>query len=79
MSRALSKQILILESGDKHYTHVQNNPSSSWIITHNLEKYPSVHVVDTSKNVVLGEIIYNTINQITINFSAPFSGEAFLN
>lgn len=61
------------------YTHVQSVASSTWVITHNLGKFPSVMVIDSSGNVVVGEITYNSNNQITIQFSAPFAGKAYLN
>ena len=57
----------------------QGVPSATWIIQHNLNKYPSATVVDSGKNVNIGDITYDSKNQITIRFSAPFSGEAYLN
>ena len=57
----------------------QGVPSATWIIQHNLNKYPSATVVDSGKNVNIGDITYDSKNQITIRFSAPFSGKAFLN
>ena len=41
---------------DKTYRHPQIQASSSWIIVHNLDKYPSVTIVDSANNVVMGEI-----------------------
>lgn len=63
------------------YAHIHNQPSASaqWTITHNLGKYPSVSVVDSANNEVIGEVEYISDNQIVIKFSAPFSGKAFLN
>ena len=66
-------------STSETYTHVQSVASSTWVITHNLGKFPSVMVIDSSGNVVVGEITYNSNNQITIQFSAPFAGKAYLN
>ena len=57
----------------------QGVPSATWIIQHDLNKYPSATVVDSGKNVNIGDITYDSKNQITIRFSAPFSGEAYLN
>lgn len=63
------------------YAHIHNQSSASaqWTITHNLGKYPSVSVVDSANNEVIGEVEYVTDTQLTIKFSAPFSGKAFLN
>ncbi len=61
------------------YTFIQSSASSVWTIQHDLERHPSVTVVDSSGNVVVGYINYNNINQITLTFTAPFSGKAYLN
>ena len=66
-------------SGDKHYTHNQTSSLSTWSITHNLGKFPSVTVVDSANTVVVGEIEMININEIEITFSAGFSGKAYLN
>jgi hypothetical protein len=56
----------------------QDTPSSSWSINHSLGGFPSVSVVDSSNTLIFGEIIYNNTFNVTINFTAPFSGKAFL-
>ena len=57
----------------------QATPSSNWSITHNLNTYPSVTVVDSSGNVVIGAVTYINANQIAITFTSAFSGKAYLN
>ena len=64
---------------DKHYTHTQSVASASWTITHNLNKYPSVTVVDSAGSVVVGDVQYLSLNDVVITFSGPFSGTAYLN
>lgn len=65
---------------DKTYTHTQGTPASTWNVTHNLSKKPSVTVVDSADNVVVGEVSYLNDNQLTLTFSAgAFSGKAYLN
>lgn len=64
---------------DKTFNHVQSNPASQWIIDHNLGKFPSVTVHDSSGTEVEGETIHTSNNQVIINFSAAFSGTADLN
>ena len=66
-------------SGDKHYTHNQTSSLSTWSITHNLGKFPSVTVVDSARSVVVGEVNMTNINEVEITFSAAFSGKAYLN
>lgn len=65
--------------GDRTYHHVQGTPSATWVIEHLFGKYPSVLVVDSGGSVVEGDITYDSNNQITLNFSAAFSGDAYLN
>ena len=64
---------------DFHYTHTQNAVSDEWTITHNLNKYPAVSVVNSADVLVHGEITYISKNQVRINFSGAFSGKAFFN
>lgn len=67
------------EFADKNYVYVQNVSSAMWIVNHNLNKYPSVSVVDSAGSTVVGDVSYDTLNQVTLTFSAPFSGKAFFN
>lgn len=61
------------------YIHTQGSSSAVWNVTHNMNKYPSVTVVDSGDNVVEGEVVYNSLNTLTINFSGGFSGKAYIN
>lgn len=65
--------------GDLNYHHIQGAPSATWVVSHNLNKYPSVLVIDSGGSEVAGTIIYNSTNQLTLEFSAGFSGNAYLN
>jgi len=64
---------------DTTYIHTQAQSGSAWTIEHNLNRFPSVEVVDSAGSVVVGDIQYIDENNITINFSAPFTGKAYLN
>lgn len=66
-------------TGDKDFTYIKNTPDKIWEITHNLDKYPSVTVVDSAGSVVMGDITYTSKSAIKITFSAAFSGKAYLN
>jgi hypothetical protein len=61
------------------YEFNQNSPSNTWVITHNLNKRPSVTVIDSAGSEVEGEVTINSLNQITIVFCSAFSGKALLN
>lgn len=67
------------DGSDKQFEYNQETASATWVIEHNLEKFPSVTVLDSAGNIVLGEISFDSNNQITITFSSPFSGVAYLN
>lgn len=62
----------------RRHVHTQNIVSSTWTINHTLGGFPSVMVVDTAKTVVVGDITYNSDSEIVVNFSAAFSGYAYL-
>ena len=66
-------------TGDKHFVFTKITPDSIWEITHNLDKYPSVTVVDSAGSVVIGDITYTSKSSLTVTFSAAFSGKAYLN
>ena len=57
----------------------QGLASDTWSIVHNLNRYPSVTIVDSANTEVEGDIQYIDKNNIIIKFSGPFSGKAFLN
>ena len=61
------------------YTHDQGMPSNTWLVPHQLNKRPSVTVVDSGETVVSGQIEYLDNNNIMITFNAAFSGKAYLN
>lgn len=61
------------------YIHTQGVPALSWTIVHNLGKYPNINIVDSANADVIGEVVYDSLNQLTVTFSAAFSGKAYLN
>jgi len=64
---------------DKTFIFTQGTPSTSWVIQHNLGKFPSITVVDTADTVVVGDYNYTDDNNVTLTFSAGFAGKAYLN
>lgn len=63
----------------EHYVHDQQTSSATWTVTHNMNKYPAVNIVDTANDIIMGEVKYNSLNQLTITFTAAISGKAYLN
>jgi hypothetical protein len=59
--------------------HDQQVASDTWIVVHNLNKYAAVNIVDTANDIIMGEVKYNSLNQLTITFTAAISGKAYLN
>jgi hypothetical protein len=64
---------------DANFVHSQGVPASQWVITHNLGKKSSVTVVDSADQVVIGQVTYNSVNQVTLDFQGSFSGKAYFN
>lgn len=60
------------------FVYMQGTPSNTWVINHNMQCHPNVTVIDSGNNQVEGAVIYDTLNQVTISFTAPFSGKAVL-
>lgn len=83
LNRVLANILLELVSsnvvGDKHYTHEQVIPSSIWIINHNLDKKPSVTVVDSANTILLTPYKFINNNTVEIQFNGPFAGKAYIN
>ena len=67
------------ETRDKTYSYYQNTISDTWIINHNLDKYPSVTVTDSAGSAYVGDVHYVDKNNIIIYFSVGFTGRADLN
>lgn len=68
--------------GDLHYTHNQMVALTTWTVTHNLGKVPSVTVIDSAGSVVEGDYSpdpLDSLNKMTLSFSVPFAGKAYFN
>jgi hypothetical protein len=61
------------------HIHDQSVASSTWNITHNLNKNPSVSIVDVTNTEVIGEVEHINVNSLVVRFTAAFSGKAYLN
>ena len=80
LTQPASNEITIASlNDDANFVFTQVIPSATWNITHNLGKFCSVTVVNTSNEIVIGNVTYVNDNSLTITFSAPFSGKAYLN
>jgi len=69
----------ISDSFEFSYIHNQTVASTTWNVTHNLNKFPSVSIVDSANTEVIGEVEHINSNNLVIKFSAAFSGKAYIN
>jgi hypothetical protein len=67
------------EEEDKEFIFNQPTPQVTWTINHNLNKFPSVSVVNTNNILMYGDTTYVDKDNLIITFSAGFSGKAYLN
>ena len=61
------------------FVFTQGVAATTWNIQHNLGKFPSVSVINNNNVVINGEVIYIDNNNVQLNFSAGFTGKAYLN
>lgn len=75
-------QIIIRSGGaagnTRRHVHTQATASATWVISHTLGGKPSVTVVDSADTYVIGEVTYNSNTQVTVSFTVPFAGFAYL-
>lgn len=69
----------LADAVDKHYVHTQSVVADTWNINHNLNKFPSISVVDSAESQVEGDVEYVDANNVTLRFCGAFSGKAYLN
>ena len=72
---------ILLYSGaqDKSHTHTQNVSSANWVITHNLNKFPTVTVKLSTGVIGTAAVTYQSENQLTVSLSGANTGTAYLN
>ena len=56
------------DGSDKSYVFVQGVPATTWTIQHDLQKFPSITVIDTADTVVIGKYTYIDNNNVTLTF-----------
>lgn len=66
-------------AGGQAYVHDQSAPANEWVIAHELGRFPSsVLCVDTGGTVVIGGIHLDSPDQVTVTFTVPIAGKAYL-
>lgn len=68
-----------LSGNDKNFVFTQASPSNTWNINHQLNKFPSVTIVDSAGTQVIGDVQHTDNNNLTVTFINQFSGKAYIN
>ena len=68
-----------LITGDLHYTHYQDIPADTWYIVHNLNKEPSIQVLNSAGTVIYPDIKHTSTNTAELYFKSAMSGRAICN
>ena len=54
----------------------QSVPAATWLIDHNLGKYPAIVITDSAGNEVRGDVQHLSVNRVKLTFNGAFSGTA---
>lgn len=57
-------------AGGQAFEEVWTDPVTDLVINHNLGRYPGVTIIIDDEHV-LGDVTYNSINQLTVSFNTP--------
>ena len=58
------------------YYHSQIAVSTTWVVVHNLGYRPNITTFNSANTQVEGEVVHDSVNQMTISFTSAFSGYA---
>lgn len=61
-----------------HAAFTQAAPAAVWVIAHTLNRYPALLILDGTGRVMEADVIYDTVNQMTVTFSRAVNGTAYL-
>jgi hypothetical protein len=76
---ATSRELDLKIKGDSTRVFTFSSATTTWNINHRMGKRPAVTTVDSAGNVIEGQVIYNSDQQVTIYFSPAVAGSAYLN
>ena len=71
-------QLRTTDNSDKYYS-IPFTSALTVNVPHNLTKYPSITVLDSSLTECEGQVVFVDLNNVTITFSASFSGTVTCN
>lgn len=75
----LQYQIDNIDVTDDTYIYEQGIASDTWVINHNLNKFPSITLVDSAGTQFEAKREYNDMNTVTVYLNGASTGKAYLN
>lgn len=57
----------------------QGEASDTWVVEHNLNKFPNVVTVDSAGRQFQAEVVYDSLNKVSIYINGSTKGKAYLN
>ena len=69
----------IVYLSSKTFVYEQGVASDTWEITHNLNKFPTVVLVDSAGTTFGAAVTYNSSNKCTVHMNGATTGIAYLN
>lgn len=79
---ALEERVTDLENNqvnDKNYEEIFSTPQTTFIVNHNLDKYPAVSFIDSANEQWQLIVSHNNKNTLTMIAETPISGTVFCN
>ena len=64
---------------DKTYVHTQSISATEWLVQHDLDKYPSVQIINSDGRVIIGEIQHTDENNLAVRFEYALTGSVYCN
>jgi phosphosulfolactate phosphohydrolase-like enzyme len=61
------------------FVYTQSSPANNWIVNHDLDKYPSITILDTEGFQVEADVEYTSLNQVVLTFNPAFAGKVIAN
>ena len=76
---AVPATISVASGSSYRHIHTQTVASDTWIVYHNLGSKPGgVSVVSNADEVVYGDVVYVSDDQLTVRFTSPFTGKVYI-
>lgn len=74
----LYRGVILQDFIDKaYYTHTQGSSSSTWNVSHNLGRMPSVSIRDSSDVEIEGVVEHTNVDSLVIKFNKAITGAAY--